>query len=71
MKRPATFMQVVLGIVLGMGIGAGVALVLGSGGLWLAVGLALGIAIGAAMSRNARNIHNEKAMTSDRRLTTN
>ncbi len=49
MKRP--FMQIGLGIAVGTGLGAAVALLLGSGGFWLAIGIVVGIALGAAMSR--------------------
>ncbi len=72
MKRPATSMQIVLGIVFGICIGAGVALVLGSGGLWLAIGLAIGIAIGAVMARKNKETirENHRPMANDQRLTT-
>ena len=72
MKRPAASMQIILGIVLGVCIGAGVALVLGSGGLWLAAGLAIGIGIGAVMARKnhaAEQVH-QRPMANDQRLTT-
>jgi F0F1-type ATP synthase assembly protein I len=49
MKKPS--MQVGLGIVLGAGIGAAIAVVLGSGGAWLAIGIAVGIVIGVTMSK--------------------
>ena len=62
MKRPS--MQIGLGIAFGADIGSAIAVVLGSGGLWLAVGIAIGVAIGAAMSR--KNSHKN-----DQRLTTN
>jgi hypothetical protein len=42
-------MQIGFGIALGAGIGAAVAVILGTGGAWLGVGIALGVAIGAAM----------------------
>jgi hypothetical protein len=45
-------MQVGLGIALGAGIGLAVALILGSGGAWLAVGIAFGVILGKAMSRS-------------------
>ncbi|HEX5435159.1 MAG TPA: hypothetical protein VFY05_13040 [Candidatus Angelobacter sp.] len=51
MKHATPSMQILLGLMFGMGIGAAAALVLGSGGLWLAIGLAIGIAMGATMSR--------------------
>ena len=38
-------------VALGAGIGATVAVVLGSGGAWLAIGIAVGIVIGLAMSK--------------------
>jgi len=44
-------MQVGLGIALGAGIGAAIAVILGSGGAWLAIGIAVGIVIGTAMSK--------------------
>jgi Arc/MetJ family transcription regulator len=49
MKRPS--MQIGLGIALGAGIGAAVAVIIGTGGAWLAVGIAIGVLIGAAMAR--------------------
>lgn len=49
MKRPST--QIGLGIALGAGIGAAIAVVLGSGGAWLAIGIAIGVVIGWAMSK--------------------
>jgi hypothetical protein len=49
MKRPS--LQIGLGIALGAGLGAAAAVIIGSGGMWLAVGVAVGIAIGIAMSR--------------------
>jgi F0F1-type ATP synthase assembly protein I len=70
-------MQIILGVVLGIGIGAGVALLLGSGGLWLAVGLAIGIAIGIAMARKSKSseqVHQrpmaQNQLAQDQRLTT-
>ena len=72
MKRPAASMQIILGIVFGVCIGAGVALILGSGGLWLAVGLVIGIAIGAVMARKNKEIirENQRPMANEHRLTT-
>lgn len=55
MKRPS--MQIGLGIALGAGIGFAVALVLGTGGAWLAVGVAIGVTIGAAMSKKKQVPH--------------
>lgn len=49
MKRPS--MQIGFGIALGAGIGAAVAVMIGTGGAWLAVGIALGVVIGTAMSK--------------------
>jgi hypothetical protein len=49
MKKPS--MQIGLGIALGAGIGAAFAVVLGSGGAWLAIGIAIGVIIGASMSK--------------------
>jgi F0F1-type ATP synthase assembly protein I len=49
MKKPS--MQVGFGIALGAGIGAAIAVILGSGGAWLAIGIAVGIVIGVAMSK--------------------
>ena len=51
MKRPS--MQIGLGIALGAGMGAALALILGTGGLWLVVGIAVGIVIGGSMSRKS------------------
>ena len=48
MKRPS--MQIGLGVAFGAGTGAAVAVILGTGGAWLAIGIAIGIVIGAAMS---------------------
>ena len=57
MKRPS--MQIVLGIALGIGIGAAVALILGSGGAWLTVGIVFGIIVGKMMSRShAKQLRN-------------
>ena len=67
MKEPSV--QIGLGIALGAGIGAAVAVILGTGGLWLAVGIAVGIAIGASMWR--RNSEKEILRANDQRLTTN
>jgi hypothetical protein len=47
MKRPS--LQIGLGIALGAGLGAAAAVIIGSGGMWLAVGVAVGIAIGIAI----------------------
>lgn len=49
MKRPS--MQIGFGVALGAGIGAAVAVMIGTGGAWLAVGIALGVVIGTAMSK--------------------
>jgi len=50
MKRPS--MPIGLGIALGIGIGAAGAVILGSGGAWLAIGIVLGVIVGKAMSRS-------------------
>jgi hypothetical protein len=47
MNRPVA--QIGLGIAFGAGLGAATAVVLGTGGAWLAIGIALGVVIGAAM----------------------
>jgi hypothetical protein len=49
MKKPS--MQISLGIAFGAALGAAVAIIIGSGGLWLAIGIAVGIAIGASWFR--------------------
>ncbi|HUK25330.1 MAG TPA: hypothetical protein VLV49_12180 [Terriglobales bacterium] len=49
MKKPS--MQIGIGIALGAGLGAAVAVILGNGGLWLAVGIVVGILIGSSMTR--------------------
>jgi len=49
MKKPS--MQIGLGIALGAGIGAAVAVILGTGGAWLAIGMAIGVVVGASMSK--------------------
>lgn len=49
MKRPS--IQIGLGIAMGAGIGAAVAIILGSGGAWLAIGIVIGLLIGASISR--------------------
>jgi hypothetical protein len=63
MKQPS--MQIGLGIVLGIGSGAGVAFILGSGGLWLAIGIAIGVAVGVTMSRNSSHKANDQRLTSN------
>jgi hypothetical protein len=45
-------MQIGLGIALGAGLGAAVAVILGNGGLWLAIGVVVGIVIGRAMTHH-------------------
>jgi F0F1-type ATP synthase assembly protein I len=64
MKRPS--MQIGLGIALGAGIGAAIAVVLGSGGAWLAIGIALGVAIGVAMSKRKAGSSPPAAVRNDR-----
>jgi hypothetical protein len=49
MKKP--YIQISLGIAFGTALGAAVATILGSGGLWLAAGIAIGIVIGSAIAR--------------------
>ena len=39
-----------MGIALGAGIGTAVAVILGTGGAWLAIGIAIGVSVGLAMS---------------------
>jgi hypothetical protein len=57
MKR--SFIQIAVGAVLG----AGAAFVLGSGGLWLAVGVAIGILIGGAVARRTTTAHGTSAIS--------
>jgi len=52
MKRSS--MQVAFGLVLGAGVGAAIAIIAGTGGLWLTVGIALGVVIGSWMTRKSR-----------------
>ena len=52
MKRPS--IQVGLGIAMGAGIGAALALILGTSGAWLAGGIIIGLLIGASLSRARR-----------------
>jgi hypothetical protein len=54
-----------LGIAFGAALGAAAAVILGSGGLWLAIGIAIGIAIGAAMTRNAVKANHQRLTTND------
>ena len=61
MKRPS--MQIGLCIAFGAGIGAALAVVLGSGGLWLALGIAIGVAIGAAMSHKNSHKNDQQVTT--------
>jgi hypothetical protein len=44
-------MQITLGIIFGAGLGVATAVVLGTGGAWLAMGITVGVVIGAAMFR--------------------
>jgi predicted MFS family arabinose efflux permease len=55
MKKPSV--QISLGIAFGTALGAAVALLIGSGGLWLAGGVAIGVAIGAAIPRKSNHQH--------------
>src|SRR5438445_9037055 len=66
MKKPSV--QVGLGIALGAGIGATVAVVLGSGGAWLAIGIAVGIVIGLAMSKQKAGSSPLEAVRNDKRF---
>lgn len=58
MRKPS--MQIGLGIALGAGLGAAITVVLGTGGLWLALGMVIGIVLGGSMSRK-RN-HNDQQL---------
>jgi uncharacterized protein YneF (UPF0154 family) len=64
MKRPS--LQIGLGIALGAGLGIAAAVIIGSGVMWLAVGVAVGVALGIAMSR--KSPQSQKANDNDRRL---
>ena len=50
MKRPS--IQIALGAVLG----AGLAIILGAGGFWLAVGIAIGVALGFTLSHKSNKL---------------
>ena len=50
MKKPS--MQIGLGLMFGAGLGMAIAIILGNGGLWLAVGVVVGIVMGRAMTRH-------------------
>jgi hypothetical protein len=63
MKRPS--MQIGLGIALGAGIGAAVALIVGTGGAWLAMGITIGVVIGAAMSKRKADSSRLEAVRND------
>jgi hypothetical protein len=56
-----------LGIALGAEIGAAIAVLLGSGGAWLAIGIAVGIVIGVAMSKRKAGSSPLEAVRNDRR----
>jgi hypothetical protein len=62
MRKPSS--ESGLGIALGAGLGAAVALLIGSGGLWLALGVALGIVLGASMARK-KSAADGKKLTAD------
>ncbi len=64
MKKPS--MQIGLGIALGAGIGAAIAVLLGSGGAWLAIGIAIGVVIGASLSRRKAGSSSLEAVRNDR-----
>ena len=63
MKRPS--MQIGLGLAVGAGLGAAIALLIGTGGLWLAVGILVGITIGASIARkkSEHEINEDKNLT--------
>jgi hypothetical protein len=54
-----------VGIGLGAGLGAAAALLLGSSGLWLAIGMAIGIAIGFVLSGKTGTTDDPRLPTSD------
>jgi hypothetical protein len=54
-----------VGIGLGAGLGAAAAVLLGSPGLWLAIGMAIGIAIGFVLSGRAGKTNHPRLPTSD------
>jgi hypothetical protein len=54
-----------VGIGLGAGLGAAAALLLGSSGLWLAIGMAIGIAIGFVLSGKTEKTDTPRLPTSD------
>jgi len=64
MKKPS--MQIGLGIAFGAGIGAAIAVVLGSGGAWLAIGIAVGIVIGLTMSKRKAGSSPLEAVRNDK-----
>ncbi len=66
MKKPS--MQIGLGIALGAGIGAAVAVVLGTGGAWLAIGIAIGVVFGASMSKTKADSSPLEAVRNDKRF---
>ncbi len=60
-----------LGIAFGAILGALAAVILGSGGVWLAIGIAVGIAMGAALFRSDPQSQEANDRTNDRRLMSN
>jgi hypothetical protein len=54
-----------VGIGLGAGLGAAAALLLGSSGLWMAIGMAIGIAIGFVLSGKTGKTTDPRLPTSD------
>jgi len=47
-------MQVAFGLVLGAGVGAAIAIIVGTGGVWLTIGIAVGVVIGSWMTRKSK-----------------
>ena len=47
-------MQIAFGLVLGAGVGAAIAIIVGSGGVWLTIGIAVGVVIGSWMTRKSK-----------------
>jgi len=54
-----------VGIGLGAGLGAAAAVLLGSSGLWLAIGMVVGIAIGFVLSGKAGKTNDPRLPTSE------
>jgi len=47
-------MQIAFGLVLGAGVGAAIAIIVGTGGVWLTIGIAVGVVIGSWMTRKSK-----------------